>query len=856
MRLAIPALALFVVACDPADPAFEAPPSTIQPWADEVPFEAYPPAGESGQLAPPTQSLTLTVSELVPGNTVTFQVTGLNPNERTYLGVGWQGFGDGPCFTGGLCVDLAGSPVGLATGLANASGVATMNVVLPAHIPPGNHYGFQVVSFRGNNSTKSNAVWGTVVHGGPGLSARPANPTCLAPDRPPTTASLTTVNAYPNLSGLSAPVVMVHPPGDDSVWYVGEQGGRIKRFTNSPTVTSASTALNISSQVVWSGELGFLSMAFHPDWPSTPEIYTYYTTGTTSNATSRISRFTSSNNGVSFGNEEVLLQVAQPFSNHNGGTLAFSPIDGYLYLGFGDGGSANDPLNSGSNTNTLLGAFIRIDVNGASPYTIPPDNPFANGVGGAPEVWAWGVRNPFRWHFDPITGALFAGDVGQDAREEISIIEGGKNYGWDVMEGTFCANPRSGVPACGSSAYTPPIYEYAHTGFSSRSVVGGPVYRGSAIPAMYGKALYAEFYTGQIFALTYDGTLDTWSSAQIATRNGLQLSSFATDEEGEVYLTDYGGTIYKLVESTPSGVTFPNKLSDTGCFGPADPRIPVDALIPYEPRSKLWSDDLAKRRWFAIPDGTTIDTAADGDFDFPIGSVLVKEFWHQGKRIETRLFVRHDDGGWGGYDYVWASDESDAYLVNDGANLVLDGGLAWRIPSQAQCFECHTSAAGDTLGLELPQLNVPMSYDGIWANQIATLDALGMFTNSPGAPASLPALARLDGPGSDEARSRSYLHANCSSCHRPGGTGLGGMDMLWYTAFANTNLCNVTPSGSTLGIANARRIAPGAPTRSLVYRRTETGTADIRMPPLGTTVAHGEAVDVLYDWIDGLTGCP
>ena len=514
---------------------------------------------------------------------------------------------------------------------ADANGEFSLTRTVPNSVAGGTRISFQVIAFRGANSVKSDAITERVISGSPGLSSRPANTTCTAFDRPPTSASLTLSPVYTSAS-LSSPIFMEQPPGDDTVWYAAEQAGRIKRFNNNATGSGTTTVLNISGQVLSGGELGMLSMTFHPDYQNNGHIYVYYTRGTFSSPRSRISRFTTTDGGNSFGSEQVLIDTSQPFTNHNGGHLDFGP-DGYLYFGFGDGGSADDPGNRAQNPNSFMGTYIRIDVDSGNPYSIPPSNPFASSPGGLPEVYAWGLRNPYRWSFDRETGELWAGDVGQNAREEISVITLGGNYGWKVMEGFRCSNPGAGT--CDDPAFTPPIWDYPHSG--SQSVIGGYVYRGDEIPGLNGTYLFADFYKARVYGLFRDsgGTL---SQATVATRSGIQISSFAEDHDGELYVLDYAGDVYKITDATPPGPNVvPGNLSETGCFDAIDPTIPASGLIPYQPSMELWSDGLEKKRWMAVPDGTTIDLEADGDFSFPIGTVLIKEFQYQGQRVETRL---------------------------------------------------------------------------------------------------------------------------------------------------------------------------------------------------------------------------
>jgi uncharacterized repeat protein (TIGR03806 family) len=299
-------------------------------------------------------------------------------------------------------------------------------------------------------------------------------------------------------------------------------------------------------------------------------------------------------------------------------------------------------------------------------------------------------------------------------------------------------------------------------------------------------------------------------------------------------------------------------LSETGCVDPEDPTTAAAGLIPYDVNTALWSDAAGKRRWMALPDGTSITVKEDGDFDFPIGSVLMKEFSYEQIPFETRLFVRHSDGGWAGYTYRWNDTLTDAELVGeDGLANQPIGTHTWSYPSRAQCLECHSAAAGRTLGLETAQLNGSIRYpSGIVANQLETLDAIGMFTNGLGAaPEDLPALAPLTAPGhSLYARARSYLHSNCSNCHRPSGPGQGPMDFRYDVPFPEAAMCNEYPFLSDLGVEDARILTPGKPAMSILSLRMHTLTGN-RMPKIGSRVVDLQGTATIDAWIGTIQNC-
>jgi glucose/arabinose dehydrogenase len=363
---------------------------------------------------------------------------------------------------------------------------------------------------------------------------------------PPTdgTPQIAVGNVFPSLS-FAQPTALKQAPGDDTRWFVAEKSGVIRVFANNPNSSSSSVFLDISAETVSAGEGGLLGFAFHPDFPLTPEVYVSYTRA---GLVSYVSRFTSTDNGLTLSpaTEEVVLTVLQPETNHNGGDVHFGP-DGLLYIGFGDGGGAGDTFGNAQNDNNLHGTIVRIDVDVAGDYDIPPGNPNAanarcvQGLGSAPcpEIFAWGLRNPWRFSFDPVTGKLWAGDVGQNDWEEIDIIEVGENYGWNVREGANCFSPPSGC----STDFRDPITQYSHV--IGSSVTGGYVYRGTAVADLVGWYVFGDFVTGRILAIPEDSADGVSPDQLLDTGHG--IVAFATGEDGELYFADFFvGTIHRI----------------------------------------------------------------------------------------------------------------------------------------------------------------------------------------------------------------------------------------------------------------------------------------------------------------------
>jgi glucose/arabinose dehydrogenase len=355
---------------------------------------------------------------------------------------------------------------------------------------------------------------------------------------------------FPALN-FTQPVAMLQAPGDATRWFVVEQAGIVRVFANTPQVATSSVFADITDRVTNGGEMGLLGMAFHPDFPTNPRVYLSYTNEAGTDRFSRISEFTVDLNGNFLpGSEIVLLRIRQPETNHNGGQIAFGP-GGFLYIGMGDGGGANDQghgaIGNGQLLTTLLGKMLRISVTPGD-YGIPAGNPFEVnsasrcGVDGTgplpcPEIFAWGFRNPWRWSFDN-TGALWVGDVGQGAREEIDRVIVGGNYGWRCREGTLV----TGL-ACGSAqGLLPPVAEYGRD--EGRSVTGGYVYRGMAIPGLVGRYVFGDFITGALWHIGVDTQPTMVMGAGFVT--GLSIASFGEDAAGELYVVHYGGQLYRV----------------------------------------------------------------------------------------------------------------------------------------------------------------------------------------------------------------------------------------------------------------------------------------------------------------------
>ena len=341
------------------------------------------------------------------------------------------------------------------------------------------------------------------------------------------------------VSGLSSPVHLTSPPGDPRLFVV-EQTGRIRIVENGTLLPTP--FLDIVPKVGSGGERGLLSVAFHPQYAQNGTFFVNYTDP---RGNTRIERYRVGADPAraDAASAELVLAVDQPFSNHNGGLVAFGP-DGRLYVGMGDGGGGGDPLEAGQDPMQLLGKLLRLDVDGARPYAIPPDNPFAGRTDARPEIWAMGLRNPWRFSWDRAADLLYVADVGQNRLEELNVVpagQGGLNFGWDVMEGTDCFEPSSG---CDRTGLVLPAAVYAHP--EGCSVTGGSVYRGQDVPAIRGHYFYADYCEGWIRSFRYAGgqasEARSWDLEDVG-----RISSFGEDERGELYVISHEGGVYRIV---------------------------------------------------------------------------------------------------------------------------------------------------------------------------------------------------------------------------------------------------------------------------------------------------------------------
>ncbi|MCS6977890.1 MAG: PQQ-dependent sugar dehydrogenase [Gemmatales bacterium] len=712
----------------------------------------------------------------------------------------------------------------------------------------------------------------------------------LPPRRPWTTSNVKgspeppapyrTEVAFPKLK-FYEPLEMVAAPGMGRLFVV-ERRGKIFSFANDPETDKAELFLDLGKTTY-----GFVC---HPRFAENGVFYVVYILDPSKSEPkgTRLSRFRVRRDDplrADKDSEEVIFEW--PSGGHNGGCIRFGP-DGMLYIATGDGSGIADEFLTGQDLSDHLGCILRIDVDRADPgkkYAVPPDNPFVGVPGVQPEIWAYGLRQPWKFSFDRATGALWAGEVGQDLWEMVYRIEKGGNYGWSVQEGSHPFRPER---PRGPTPILPPVVEHPHSDF--RSITGGYVYHGRRLPDLHGAYIYGDYDTGRVWALRYDNGKVVFHQELADTP--LRLVAFGEDHHGELLLVDFmTGLIHRLVPAPavpPS--KFPRKLSETGLFASTKDHIPAEGVIPYSVNAQLWSDHAHKERFLAIPGLGRIQydaieypqpsPGAPRGWKFPDGTVVVKTFsleMERGnpasrRRLETRILHFEQlegteevgDQYWHGYTYIWNDDQTDAVLLEsqglDRTYTIKDptapGGVReqiWHFPSRAECTLCHTMAAKYVLGLNTLQLNRDHDYGGIRMNQLRAFEQWGLFEQPPPMPPEqLPRLVDYSDPSQPlDLRARSYLHANCAHCHMKWGGGNADFYLLATLPLEQMGIVHTRPGHGSFDIPDARILVPGRPERSLLlHRMTRVGLG--RMPHVASNVVDEEGVQLISAWIKSL----
>jgi uncharacterized repeat protein (TIGR03806 family) len=719
------------------------------------------------------------------------------------------------------------------------------------------------------------------------------------------------VDAFTNLLFTNSVGVTAVPGTDElCVW---EREGRIWSFQNSPGASQKKLVLDIHNQCQGWDDSGLLGIAFHPGFATNHFMFVYYTwvkPGTVAGSPTtrpipnlpdtyhdRLERYTLDANGVAIpGSVKIFVDLTNQTVWHHGGGMFFHPVNGFLYWTDGDNSVGdNDQIINKS----LYSGVFRIDVdcrggNISHPpprqptggftanYFVPNDNPFVGQSNVLEEFFCLGLRSPHRMTYDAATGRIFIGDVGESSREEIDIIEPGEsglNFQWNRCEGRL---GEMKPPYIGISRG--PVLDYPHT--DGRAVIGGYVYRGKKFAAdLGGKYIFGDNVFRTIWAMDetatpYQKTLLCVMPKGSGPNSGSDytgLSSFGTDADGEIYfcqMSSIGGRIFTLQRGGPPPAThpLPKLLSQTGVFADLTNLTPANFLIPYTVNSPLWSDGAVKTRWFTIPTNTVINFTATGEWTFPAGSVFVKHFElpvddtnpNILRRLETRLIVRDTNGYVYGASYKWRADNSDADLVTTGITEPVEIKTAtgtrtqnWFYPGKQDCLTCHTTASGGVLGIKTRQLNGNFKYpDGVTANQLLTLGHIGIFDDAFGGLKIFryPRLVNITNTAAaPELRVRSYLDANCSMCHRPGGVG-AFFDARFDTPLKKQNLIN-GPVANQLGITGARVIVPGDTNKSVLFHRISI-TGEGQMPPIARNLVDDKAVATVGKWISTLHAHP
>ncbi len=735
-------------------------------------------------------------------------------------------------------------------------------------------------------------------------------------------ATYTITNAFPNLV-FNDPVKLLEMPSGQ--FMVFGKSGYAWVFANDAATTTKTLVLDIRSRTRVDGDGGLLGAALHPEFgqagsPNARYFYVWYRYFPTGNpqgeqAYMRLSRFTlnAAMTWADPASEFVLIQQFDRQSWHNGGDMFFGP-DGFLYFAVGDEGGANDQYNrTQSISSWFFGGVFRIDVdmqggsvshpirrqpiNGANPpsgwpssfsqgYYVPNDNPWQDPNGGIlEEFYAVGTRSPHRMTYDPVTGDIWVGDIGQGSREEISRVFPGANLQWPYKEGDINGPKAKPTPLIGYDQT--PVFSYNRS--FGQCVIGGYVIRGDKYPELNGRYIFGDHETQQVwtFELGQFGTAQNLEFLLHVPTHGSGskdgISSFAMTADGSLYILDLygtnldGGKIHKLVRVQHGVPSPPQLLSQLGVFTDMATLATAPGIIPYEINSPLWSDGSLKHRWIAVPNDGTFDSAterigldADDHWTFPAGTVMIKHFelpLDEGDpssvaRLETRFMVMGPTGQAYGLTYRWNEAGTDAFLIaqeeiRDLEITKADGTThtqTWTFPSRQQCMTCHTTASGFALGLKVHQLNREAYYPstGTTADQLFTWSHLGMFDEAlPPASERRRSFALDDLTASAEERVMSYLDANCAHCHRPNGV-QGAFDARYATPLAQKGLVNQPTIGMN-SPPGQLVVEPGDTLGSELWVRDgkENGVVG-SMPPLGKALVHDDYMAVLTEWIMAL----
>jgi uncharacterized repeat protein (TIGR03806 family) len=687
---------------------------------------------------------------------------------------------------------------------------------------------------------------------------------------------------FPRLK-FELPVLLAEAPGTGRL-FIGGLKGKVWTVPNDPAAARADLALDLKQHRPDASAL--YGLAFHPKFETNRYVYLCYVVKDGQPDGTRVSRFAVRRTDpptIDPASETVVITWLA--GGHNGGCLAFGP-DGYLYVSTGDaaGPSPPDTLDTGQDVSDLLSSILRVDVDHPDAatgreYRVPPDNPLVKVAGARPEIWAYGLRNPWRMSFDRSKGDLWVGDVGWELWELVDRVERGGNYGWSVVEGRQPVRPEGRK---GPTPILPPTVVHPHT--EAASITGGYVWHGPRLPELAGTYVYGDFQSGKVWGLRHDGRGVTWQGELAETP--LHLVSFGEDVRGEVYLIDHDrtGQVYRLVKNPDLGREareFPRLLSRSGLFTSTSEQAPAPGVVPYEVNAAMWSDHATAERFLALPGRSQIKLGPKGEWVFPEGAVVARTVSLEAtrgdastrRRLETQV-LHLLDGSWRPYSYVWNDGQTDATLAPaEGLTRRLDvrdpeapGGRReqeYRVHSRTECVICHNPwvearnffgrQSASPLALYTSQLNRDVRPAGAPVNQLREFERLGLFEHALTADLdSLPKTADPYDPSADLGRrARAYLAVNCSHCHR---FNAGGTATIWLQddlPLDKMQIVGVKPTQGAFGISDARLVNPGDVEGSvLFYRVAKLGGG--RMPRVGSGLVDEKAVSMLAEWISAM----
>jgi len=676
-----------------------------------------------------------------------------------------------------------------------------------------------------------------------------------SPEPPP---PYRTERIFPKLT-LKLPVDLTYAPGSDRLFVV-TQKGMVYSIPSAPDCDNTDLFIDLHEVVGLDrvsnckGVGDSYAIAFDPAFEKNHYCYLMYvldsTDGKPLSTGSRVSRFTVTSMDpprCDLKSEVILLEWIA--GGHNGCALKFGP-DGNLYVSTGDSASPNppDPLHTGQDISDLLSSILRIDVRrseNGKPYGIPADNPFIESPGARPEVWCYGLRNPWRMNFDRGTGKLWVGDVGWELWELVYCAERGANFGWNIMEGPQPVEPNG---KRGPTPIRPPAQAIPHP--EGASITGGFVYRGKNLPELVGHYVFGDWETRRMWSAKVNGT-SLEPRAEIA-KTDLRIVGFAEDRAGELLILDYeGGGIYRLAKNEPAAVNraFPRKLSETGLFASPERLTPSPGVIPYSVNAPMWSDGAEARRVIALPGLESIGFK-DDRLVWPKDSVLSKTLSLGKRRVETQL-LHYDGKAWNAYAYLWNREQTDADLVEARGREVDLGGRTWTVQARGTCMTCHNPWPGTVLSITGAQLNRRFEYGDETDNQVRTLKKLNVLPEAF-AYSNAPLLNPYqEEPGKLDRRARSYLQVNCAHCHRFGGGGSALIDLRYDIPIGETRILNVRPTLGGFDLHDPYIVCGGDPARSaLYYRVSKLGRG--RMPHVGSDTVDVDGLRLLDLWIQDL----